>query len=213
VTLIPHASQDLTLRGIRWLLAIRPSPCQIVLTETGASTGHKAWKAEALNVERADVIGFTARGSWLLEVKVSRADFMRDRSKPHRSDGNGMGTHRLFVAPVGTIKPVELPSNWGLLEPRGRGLTLVTFPGKFELSREAILKELRLLVRFAAWRTDDDRKRYEPISASCSHWRALTLSDSDDGASCPDCGQTFRISHQVKEPVVFEDWHENSITG
>ena len=49
----------------------------------------------------------------LIEVKVSRSDFLRDRKKPHRQE-LGMGNYRYYCCPDGMIKPDELPENWGL---------------------------------------------------------------------------------------------------
>lgn len=57
----------------------------------------------------------------VIEVKVSRADFLRDRKKYHRRRPEvGMGNWRYYMAPVGLIKPEELPECWGLLEVHGR---------------------------------------------------------------------------------------------
>jgi len=53
----------------------------------------------------------------LVEVKVSRADFLKDKKKPHRQ-GLGMGNYRYYCCPDGMIKPEELPENWGLFYER-----------------------------------------------------------------------------------------------
>lgn len=68
--------------------------------------------------ETPDAIGFSAQGgTTLIECKASRADFQADKKKHFRRyPENGMGDHRYFMAPVGLLKPEELPENWGLIE-------------------------------------------------------------------------------------------------
>ena len=47
----------------------------------------------------------------LLECKVSRSDFLSDKNKFFRRQGDyGMGEHRYYVTPCGLISPEELPS-------------------------------------------------------------------------------------------------------
>lgn len=80
-------------------------------------------RAEAYG-ECPDAIGFRAGhldGSVLVECKVSRADFLADKAKPHRQPGCGMGTWRYYMAPAGMLRPEELPERWGLLEVNSRG--------------------------------------------------------------------------------------------
>lgn len=81
------------------------------------------------NKENADVIGFRhsnpAKGSVLIEVKVSRADFLADKKKPHRkTSSEGMGKWRYFLCPENLITPKDLKNypKWGLLYgyPNGR---------------------------------------------------------------------------------------------
>ena len=68
------------------------------------------------NSESPDAIGFRPNGcSILMEVKVSRGDFLSDRKKPHRIDpAIGMGDWRFYVCPEGIITPEDLPAKWGL---------------------------------------------------------------------------------------------------
>ncbi|NVL49910.1 adenylosuccinate synthase [Pseudomonas syringae pv. actinidiae] len=72
-----------------------------------------------------DAIGFRAVlddvETVVVEVKTSRSDFLADRKKPHRSEGEGMGLFRYFMCPEGLISPTELPPRWGLIyiTPRG----------------------------------------------------------------------------------------------
>lgn len=113
---------DLTHAGlcaiaVRWLKRA-PSAggpgCTIAVSEP---------RAEARG-ECPDAIGFRAGhldGSVLVECKVSRADFLADKAKPHRQPGCGMGTWRYYMAPAGMLRPEELPERWGLLEVNSRG--------------------------------------------------------------------------------------------
>ncbi|GAB0154392.1 adenylosuccinate synthase [Marinobacterium sp. BA1] len=91
--------------------------CQIAMSEV--PTG---WVGEI-----PDAIGFRAQGQYddgsvVVEVKTSRADFLADRKKPHRSgEVNGVGRWRYFMCPEGLIQPEELPEQWGLLYVTKRG--------------------------------------------------------------------------------------------
>lgn len=71
------------------------------------------------NIEIPDVIGFGSGFSVVIECKVSRSDFLKDKNKPHRQ--KGMGTFRYFCCPIGLIKVEELPEKWGLIyvQPNG----------------------------------------------------------------------------------------------
>lgn len=112
----PHA--DLCELAVKWLK--RPQSqsghgCHIALTEC-----RSGWSGEV-----PDAIGFRAAGykdgSVVVEVKVSRADYLADRKKPHRQPGEGMGNWRYFMCPEGMIQAHELPQGWGLLWVNRRG--------------------------------------------------------------------------------------------
>ncbi|WP_210515070.1 adenylosuccinate synthase [Pantoea ananatis] len=100
----------------RWLL--RPESgkgpgCKVAFVEVGAVG----------DTERADAWGY--RWGWnacsiLVESKVSRSDFLRDRHKPHRQEG-GMGDFRYFICHEGIINLSDLPERWGLLWVNKRG--------------------------------------------------------------------------------------------
>lgn len=100
----------------RWLL--RPESgkgpgCKVAFVEVGAVG----------DSERADAWGY--RWGWnacsvVVESKVSRSDFLRDRHKPHRQAG-GMGDYRYFICPEGIINIEDLPDRWGLLWVNKRG--------------------------------------------------------------------------------------------
>lgn len=123
--------------------------CNVALSEcTGSYSG-----------EIPDAIGFRSVGdeqfSVLVEVKVSRADFLADARKPHRAgDTLGMGAFRYYMAPVGIIDPCELPHGWGLVEVRGRSLS-VKAGHILEMRR----KELGNRKDYSTWRHDHDAER------------------------------------------------------
>lgn len=70
------------------------------------------------SMETPDVVGWSgSKGSILVEVKVSRADFHADKQKRFRHIADlGMGDRRYFAAPKGMLTPDDLPPNWGMLE-------------------------------------------------------------------------------------------------
>lgn len=68
------------------------------------------------NNELADVIGFKNKYTTLVECKISRADFFRDKKKGFRRMPEfGMGNYRFYCCPKGLIQPYEVPDDWGLL--------------------------------------------------------------------------------------------------
>ncbi|MCG9576083.1 hypothetical protein L1D14_07500 [Vibrio tubiashii] len=75
--------------------------------------------------EIADAIGIkTADGTEtiLVEVKVTRGDFLADRKKPFRQQPEmGMGNFRYYMCPENLISVEDLPPKWGLLYIGQRG--------------------------------------------------------------------------------------------
>jgi hypothetical protein len=73
--------------------------------------------------EIVDVLGF---GAWnhsvLIEVKISRQDFLKDKNKPFRKNPErGVGKYRFYCCPKNLIKVEDLPNNWGLIwEDKGK---------------------------------------------------------------------------------------------
>jgi hypothetical protein len=112
--------------------------CGIILSEQYCATG-----------EIPDVIGWKGFcKSVLVECKVSRSDFLADAAKPFRmKPEDALGSQRLYLAPAGIIRPEELPKHWGLLECRGRELTLAVKPSRQDLRSQAgLMKEMNLLL-------------------------------------------------------------------
>ena len=106
---------ELVALGAKWL---RKQGFPVVATELVAAGCR----------EYPDVIGFRSICSAVVEVKRSRADFLADRAKPHRSDGTGMGLYRFFLTPPGVAHPDELPARWGLLHAEGQRVVEVLRP-------------------------------------------------------------------------------------
>ena len=104
-------------RAARWL---RSQGCSTVVTRKSAGMGF----------EEPDAIGWKGFGwSLLVECKAGRADFLRDRKKPHRVHPSlGVGTRRVYFAPPGVIQPHELPPSWGLVEVSGQRCKVVVQP-------------------------------------------------------------------------------------
>lgn len=57
-----------------------------------------------------------------IEVKVTRSDFLKDKTKNHRKNPEtGVGHYRFYIAPKELISVDELPARWGLLEVTDNG--------------------------------------------------------------------------------------------
>lgn len=65
--------------------------------------------------ECPDAFGFGYR-TQLIEVKVSRSDFLADKKKFWRANPKeGLGMYRSYLCPTELISVDELPDKWGLL--------------------------------------------------------------------------------------------------
>ncbi|MFP3637714.1 hypothetical protein [Paraburkholderia sp. SIMBA_054] len=87
------------------------------------ATELRAWGTN----EEADVIGFRASSSILIEAKCSRSDFLADARKPVRSAG-GLGVYRFYLCPANLIQAEEVPDRWGLLWVQGKKVVSVKAP-------------------------------------------------------------------------------------
>jgi hypothetical protein len=98
--------------------------CSVVVTEISANT----WM-----MEKPNVLGYSNKDTILIECKVSRSDFLRDKKKVFRLEnelgvsGMALGTQRWYLAPSGVISKEDLPEDWGLLEvsPKGKVIPVV----------------------------------------------------------------------------------------
>ncbi len=76
--------------------------------------------------ETPDILGFSSNRSVMIEVKVSRSDFLADRNKVFRNyDDFGMGQQKFYCCPEGLIKLEEIPDNWGLLYWTGKKIKII----------------------------------------------------------------------------------------
>lgn len=81
--------------------------------------GYKYAAVELMSYGREipDVWATNGAGTAIVEVKISRADFLRDAAKHCRQNPiEGIGNFRWYYALQGIIKEEELPENWGLAE-------------------------------------------------------------------------------------------------
>lgn len=92
------------LRAEKWL---QQQNCKVILREPFRCP---------TNREQPDAIGWRDGISILLEVKVNRSDFLKDKKKPFRNGKHpGMGDWRFYMCPPDVIKVSDLPPGWGLL--------------------------------------------------------------------------------------------------
>jgi hypothetical protein len=109
--------------------------------------------------EIADVIGWNTKGiSALIEAKVSRADFRRDKEKNFRKFADlGFGVLRYFAVPAGLVLPAEVPAKWGLLWCYENRIIVKTPPKPFDYTNAAIAE--RKLLGALLHRVDADCRR------------------------------------------------------
>ncbi len=111
--------KELTELAVKWLK--RPQSQKGPGCHVAVSECRSGWSDEI-----PDAIGFRAAGkndgSVIVEVKVSRSDFLADAKKPYRNGSvKGLGNWRYYLCPEGIIKLDEIPDNWGLLYVNNRG--------------------------------------------------------------------------------------------
>lgn len=71
--------------------------------------------------EQPDAIGIKSCGeSFLVEVKISKHDFIADRKKTWRSADFAHGHYRAFLTPKELLDPAEIPYGWQLWEVHGK---------------------------------------------------------------------------------------------
>jgi len=99
--------KELVEKAKQWL--IQAKGCNPVFTEKGSQRIS----------EMPDAIGWNGHNCYVVEAKVSMADFNADKKKPHRTDG-GMGNLRYFLVPkeIENEAMKKLPIGWGLLSIR-----------------------------------------------------------------------------------------------
>lgn len=98
--------KDLVQIGHKWLLKHNSWKlrCNFVVTEFRYAGS-----------EEPDIFGLMGGNTLMVEVKVSRGDFIKDSLKRHRMEDTGIGNFRYFLCPAYLINSDELPDGWGLL--------------------------------------------------------------------------------------------------
>jgi len=95
--------------------------------------------------ESPDAFGFGGSTTQLIEVKITRSDFLSDKNKYWRIHAwAGLGRFRSYLCPEGIIKESDLPDKWGLLYIDEKGkITRIKDPEFQECDHMA---ELQLIV-------------------------------------------------------------------
>lgn len=99
---------NLCLDGAKWLKKHHNYGNKIIVVEL-----------ICIGAENPDVWGTNGFESTLIEVKTSRADFLKDRKKFFRQkqvEKYACGNYRYFLTPRGLVTQSEIPESWGLLE-------------------------------------------------------------------------------------------------
>ena len=112
-----EAHAELVERAGRWLKSFG---CSVVIKEMVAWTG---------TGEIPDAIGWKCIQSILIECKVNRNDFLKDKKKTFRQfRSQGLGCRRLYLCPPGVINKEDLPEGWGLLWTQGKRIRRIVAP-------------------------------------------------------------------------------------
>lgn len=104
--------------------------------------------ADAIAANLWDSRGYKIIG---FEIKVSRADWLRELKNPAKADAIAeMCDEWIVVTPPGVVQPDELPQSWGLLELHGQRFMAVVKPpkllGRAPLTRQFVASMLRRAV-------------------------------------------------------------------
>lgn len=98
--------EELVRRAVRWLRG--KHSCAVVFAEMTSAVS-----------ETPDVIGWHRTVSHVVECKVSRSDFLRDRMKMHARAEESMGHFRWYLTPPGIVRAEEIEGRYGLAELHG----------------------------------------------------------------------------------------------
>jgi len=175
-----------------WLKNSRQPRCNIVVAELSTMCH-----------ETPDVIGFHgAGGSILVECKVSRSDFLSDKTKSFRNYPEfGMGDVRYFAAPPSIIFPDDDLGNWGQLEIREHQIRVVREPKPQAACKRSEVKLLMSAIRrleistavFVREPTDE-----MPLTPLAAEWEASRTADRC-GKQLDGTRRCFRPADHVGE--------------
>lgn len=144
-----------------------------------------------------------------IEIKVSRSDYLREKADPEKAEEVARFCDYFWIAaPVGLLKPDELPMAWGLLERHDNGIIAEKVRAKKTPAEEGGRPFLAAMMRAAcrpidpasvdaiiAQRTDALMKDFhakvdqaaarktEQATEQAGHWRALmeAIGENPDG--------------------------------
>jgi hypothetical protein len=98
--------------------------------------------------ETPDVFGWSYWATVLIEVKVSRSDFLADAKKPFRQNPEeGVGAFRYYCCPRGTIREDDVPANWGLLWQDGKDIVVAKPAERQKTNAQAEISLLASIMR------------------------------------------------------------------
>jgi len=137
-------------RGSRWLKKhdqnILIPNCPIIATDM-----------VTIELETPDIIGWSTLSSVMIEVKVSRTDFLKDKNKLFRLEPElGVGELRFYLCPENLIKENELPEKWGLLYINDKNkISIIKIP---ERQSSNMIAERNMLLSIIRRKNDEIRK-------------------------------------------------------
>lgn len=124
--------EELVMRACRWLGS--KHRCRPIFAEF----------KHRYSDEMPDAIGWTRRLTHVVECKISRADFLKDRKKTHVRAGNSIGHRRWYLTQPDLIRPEEVEGH-GLLYLMPRGVRLVKKAPHRTPSSTAVREEIDIL--------------------------------------------------------------------
>lgn len=117
-------SKKVTSKDLVELLSIKYAPpAWAFFQQVANGTGFSAYRwADAMAMGIWPSRGLELHG---FEIKVSRSDWMRELKKPEKAEDlmPYCDFWWIVVADENIVRPEELPSTWGLMVPKTRGLT------------------------------------------------------------------------------------------
>ncbi len=131
--------KELVDYGAEWLTKSAPN--------TYLRCSYAVKELKTLSVEEPDIFGFRSGKTVLIEVKVSRADFLAESKKICRHKFfDGIGMNRYYLCPEGLIQWDEV-GNWGLLWYSGEGIRIVKKSEWFEGERRNDIAVMYSIIR------------------------------------------------------------------